>query len=76
MSIAQRLADYEPPRIGSVCKTCTLLKELPEGESAALQKALDDPTISNAGLMRILRAEGFPLAETTLRRHRVGECKK
>jgi hypothetical protein len=76
MSIAQRLADYQAPRIGALCKTCSLLEELPESESVALQKALDDPTISNAGLSKILKAEGFSIADTTIRRHRVGECKK
>lgn len=76
MSIAQRIAEYQGPRIGGRCRTCLLIEELPEGESVALRQALDDQRISNAGLANILKAEGHPLAETTIRRHRKGECRR
>lgn len=76
MSIAQRVAEYRSPRIGGRCRTCVLLEELPPEEMQALEVALTDERISNAGLAKILRAEGYPLAETTIRRHRRGECKR
>lgn len=75
MTIAQRVAEYQGPRIGGRCRTCTLIADLPKEESEALLAALRDERISNAGLAQILRAEGFPIAETTIRRHRKGECK-
>ena len=76
MSIAQRVKDYQPPRIGGICRTCALLADLPKSEAEALQKAQDDPKISNAGLSKILKAEGYEVADSTIRRHRVNECKK
>ena len=75
MSLSKRIAEYTPPKIGSECRTCTLLADLPKDEAAALQQALDDPRISNAGLSRILKAEGYQIADSTVRRHRKGECK-
>lgn len=75
MTIAQRVAEYQSPRIGGRCRTCSLIADLPKEESEALIGALADERISNSGLAQILRAEGFPIAETTIRRHRKGECK-
>ena len=76
MSLSQRIADYKPARIGGACRTCELLRLLPKGEAKALQDALDDPKFSNAGLSKILKAEGHPIADSTVRRHRRGECKQ
>jgi hypothetical protein len=75
MSLSKRIAEYKPPKIGGECRTCTLLADLPKDERDALQQALDDPRISNAGLSRILKAEGYQIADSTVRRHRKGECK-
>ena len=74
MSLSDRLANYEPPRIGALCRTCLLLKQLPEKDAEALRVALADKRISSGGLSRILKEEGHKIAETTLRRHRKGEC--
>lgn len=74
MSLSDKLSNYQPPRIGAKCRTCELLKSLPEKERVAFQAALDDPRFSNAGLSKILKDEGHQIAETTLRRHRKGEC--
>ena len=76
MSLSDRIADYKPPRIGASCKTCSLLASLPDKEAEALRVALDDPRISNAGLSRILKEEGYQIQETTVRRHRKGECRR
>jgi hypothetical protein len=76
MSLSKRIAEYEPPVIGGVCRTCTLLKTLPKGEAEALQSALDDERISNASLSRILKEEGFTIGESTVRRHRKNECRR
>jgi len=76
MSLSQRIADYKPARIGGACRTCELLRSLPKGEAKALQDALDDPKFSNAGLAKVLRAEGYKIADTTVGRHRRKECKQ
>lgn len=76
MSLSDRIAEYQPPRIGAACKTCSLLASLSDKEAAALRVALDDPRISNAGLARILKEEGYQIQETTVRRHRRGECRR
>jgi hypothetical protein len=75
MSLSQRIADYKPAKIGGSCRTCELLRSLPKKEAEVLQAALDDPKFSNAGLSKILKAEGYQVADSTVRRHRKGECK-
>ena len=74
MSLSKRIAEYEPPRIGGKCRTCLALEESSPEDRAALQAALADPRYSNAGLSRILKEEGFQIQESTVRRHRRGEC--
>lgn len=75
MGLSDRLAEYERPRIGAKCRTCELLESLPDNEREALQSALADPRFSNAGLAKILRDEGYQMADSTVRRHRRGECR-
>ena len=74
MSLSKRLAEYQPPKVGGYCRTCQLLNDLPKDEAESLRKALADPRISNAGLSRILKDEGYNIADSTVRRHRKGEC--
>lgn len=76
MSLSDRIAEYKPPRIGGACKVCVILETVPEKDASALLVALDDVRISNAGLARILRDEGFQIQETTVRRHRRSECRR
>ncbi len=75
MSFAKRIAEYERPRLGGTCTVCRTLADLPKEDSEALVAAMDDPTISNGGLAQIMRDEGVPIAETTVRRHRKKQCK-
>lgn len=74
MSIAQRLTEYKPPRVGGQCTVCALLEKLSKEDTAALQKAFADPRVSNAGIAAILKEEGHKIGESTVRRHRKGEC--
>jgi hypothetical protein len=74
MSLSERLAEYEKPLIGGRCTVCNLLDQLPEGEAKSLAEALADPKFSNAGLSRILKAEGYPIGDSTIGRHRRSEC--
>ncbi len=75
MSLADRFAMYEKPSIGAKCVTCSLVRDLPADESKALQDALSDPSISNASISNILKAEGHSIGETSVRRHRRGICR-
>ena len=75
MSLAKRIAEYEKPKVGGTCTTCAAIADADPEDRAALLAAMDDPRISNAGLARILREEGFHVGESALRRHRKGECK-
>ena len=75
MSLAERFADFKPPRLGGECRVCVLLRDLPKGESQALADALTDARYSNASLSKILAAEGYQVAGSTVGRHRRGECK-
>ena len=75
MGFAQRLAEYEKPRVGARCATCMIVDEASPDDREALLAAMDDPRISNAGMARIFREEGFHVGESAIRRHRKGECK-
>jgi len=75
MSLADRFAGYEKPALGAKCVTCSLVRDLPKDESAALVAALDDASISNAAISNILKAEGHHVGETSVRRHRRGICR-
>ena len=76
MSLSERIAGYVPARKGGSCHTCALLAKLPPVEAEALADALANPRFSNSGLSKILRDEGYPIASSTIGRHRRGECQK
>ena len=75
MGFAKRLAEYEKPRIGGKCATCTIIEEASPEDREALLAAMGDPRISNTGMARIFREEGFNIGDSAIRRHRKGECK-
>lgn len=75
MSLSQRLSEYEKPRVGMMCTTCKVIADASPDDRDALLAAMDDPRISNAGISRILREEGYPIGDSAVRRHRKGECK-
>jgi hypothetical protein len=76
MSLSARIASFEPAVVGGKCRVCETIKGLPEDERAALQGALEDKRISNSALSNILKAEGYEIGESTVRRHRRAECKR
>ncbi len=75
MSFVKRIAEYEKPRTGARCYTCMVIESVSAEERDAILAAMDDPRISHAGLSRIFREEGHEIGETSIRRHRNGECK-
>ena len=56
------------------CAMRTLLDSLSEADQQILRDNLVDPTISHNALAKALTNIGINTADTTVRRHRVGEC--
>lgn len=52
-------------------KLARVLEQLDPDENAALQVALTDPTLPSAGIARALRASGYPIGETSVKRYRM-----
>lgn len=74
MSLATKLATPPEPNKGPACSMRTLLNTLPEDESEAVQAALDNPEWTAVALARLLTQEGHRIQDTTVRRHRRGDC--
>lgn len=75
MGFAKRLSEMEPVARRSTCLTCSILAALSPTERDALNAALDNPNITHADLWRVFKAEGYTLTASTIRRHRVKECR-
>lgn len=58
------------------CIVNSIFESLDENESADLQAALDDPSITNSAIARVLAARGFPVTPEgkQIARHRKGDC--
>jgi hypothetical protein len=56
------------------CAIRTLLDSLSEADQQILRDNLVDPNISHNALAKALNEIGLVMADTTVRRHRVGEC--
>jgi hypothetical protein len=56
------------------CAVRTLLDSLSEADQQILRDNLVDPKISHNALAKALNEIGLVMADTTIRRHRVGEC--
>jgi hypothetical protein len=64
---------------GPRCKTCAMLKFLPEEGSEELQKALDAPMVTSTSIRRALLSRVEPHhvpSAYSISRHRRGECRK
>lgn len=59
---------------GPRCTVCALVPGLGKDDRTALEAALNDRNITSAAISRALRREGHAITESTLRRHRKGEC--
>ena len=75
MSFAKRLEELDPTRGRSTCLTCSILVDLSPADRDAVNAALHDPIITHADLWRIFQAEGYTLTVSSIRRHRVRECR-
>jgi len=70
--IAQATADSKK---GPLCAVSRILTEMPELDAADLDTAFGDRSkYSNKAIFTVLRARGFDICQTTIARHRRGEC--
>lgn len=69
MSLVDALATAEPkPRVQ--CRAGILLDVLPPAEANALERAIDDESISATVICRLLAEHGHRLSVDSIRRHR------
>jgi hypothetical protein len=59
------------PDCSTICGVGKLLKSLPEKESAAVLKAIDNPDTSMTMLSRVLAKNGYVVHRKTLTRHKL-----
>lgn len=54
---------------------CTMAQlDLTDEQRASLDAALATPEITGVGIARVLKDWGQPVAQATIRRHRLGQC--
>lgn len=74
-SLAAALAEAKPKRYGPCCTMGTLIAGLNDIDRQALINALRlDSGITGEQIAEALRAEGYRMGGTTVRRHRNGKC--
>jgi hypothetical protein len=59
---------------GTRCTVRTLLDNLPVGERADLQAALDNPIVAASAISRGLASVGYEVGQHVITRHRRGDC--
>ena len=56
------------------CRVREIYENLSDGDKGAFIDAVNDENITAVAIERALKKNGFPVASTTIRRHRRGEC--
>jgi len=74
VGLAEALERETRTRKGPECTVGLLLAMMSKADRELLQRYLDDPTATHAGISRALRAEGHQIKDATVSRHRAGEC--
>ena len=75
MKLADALATFDRPRMGLSCLTCGLMNELDKDDQVTFQQMLDDRTLSNTSISKVLSAAGHKVGTSSISRHRAGGCK-
>lgn len=57
------------------CTIAKLVVSMPEHDLAAFAAALADENVTAVFLARAMRDEGYYVGESTIRRHRRGDCR-
>jgi hypothetical protein len=76
MGFAEQLTNLKPVYRGSVCLTCSIISELSPTDRDAINAAFDNPKITHADLWRVFKAEGYVITSSSIRRHRIKECRQ
>ena len=74
MSLAQALAAQSQRPRGPACTVALILAKLDDDDRATLLNALGDVSVRHSDLARALTAEGHPIKESTISRHRLNGC--
>lgn len=61
-------------RKGPLCTIARIMAEMPEVDAADLETAFRESKYSNKAIFMVLRGRGHDVAQTTVARHRRGEC--
>lgn len=61
-------------RKGPLCTVARIMAEMSEIDATDLDTAFKDPKYSNKSIFMVLRGRGYDVAQTTVARHRRGEC--
>jgi len=72
LSLDEFVAASKPKR--QACSVSLLFDALKPKDRAVLQGVLADPTVSHAAIESVLKRNGHAVAQSTVSRHRRGEC--
>ncbi len=61
-------------RKGPLCTVKLILADLPSEDVDGLNQAMADPEVKTTAIRRALVARGFQIGDTSIARHRKGEC--
>jgi hypothetical protein len=64
-----------PPRRTNACKWSQWWVSINESERQAITAAFTDLTTETSHICRVLREYGCPMSDSTIRTHRLNECK-
>lgn len=73
LNLAELLA--EQPRRSNTCKYRIWYTGLTDDEQNTILTAFNNPNIETSHIIRSLQAYGCPSSESTIRTHRLNECK-
>jgi hypothetical protein len=74
MTFAESMAAVSPNRRGGVCVVCLIVEKMTPADKLAFSQACVDERITAPMIVDALRAEGFTVNVSSVRRHRRGEC--
>lgn len=63
-------------RKGPDCRVCVIVRLLDKDDAVALNEAMADPKMTTSAITRALKAEGHEVSQTSVGRHRKGECNR
>ena len=74
MALSDALKAEAGKKPGPRCIACILIDRLSDDDTAALDAAFADLSITSTAIVRALASEGHKIGAETIRRHRAGNC--